>query len=200
MKLLIAVATTLLMTLSAFAKDYKAGKYDIDAAHSKVGFEIPHLVISTVEGRFTDYKGNIVLDKRFARSKFNVTINTKSIDTSVAKRDEHLRSADFFEVEKYPEIKFVSTKVSGDPEKFSVKGNLTIKGVTKPVTLEGQFLGMVKDGFGNEKAAFSAKTKINRKDFGLTWNNVVEAGPVVGDQVTIDLRVQAALEQPKAKK
>lgn len=200
MKLLIAVATTLLMTLSAFAKDYKAGKYDIDAAHSKVGFEIPHLVISTVEGRFTDYKGNIVLDKRFARSKFNVTINTKSIDTSVAKRDEHLRSADFFEVEKYPEIKFVSTNVSGNPEKFSVKGNLTIKGVTKPVTLEGQFLGMVKDGFGNEKAAFSAKTKINRKDFGLTWNNVVEAGPVVGDQVTIDLRVQAALEQPKAKK
>lgn len=200
MKLLIAVATTLLMTVSAFAKEYKAGKYDIDAAHSKVGFEIPHLVISTVEGRFTDYKGNIVLDKRFAKSKFNVTINTKSIDTSVAKRDEHLRSADFFEVEKYPEIKFVSTNVSGNPEKFSVKGNLTIKGVTKPVTLEGQFLGMVKDGFGNEKAAFSAKTKINRKDFGLTWNNVVEAGPVVGDQVTIDLRVQAALEQPKAKK
>lgn len=200
MKAIAVLLSTVFMSVSVFAKDYQAGNYQIDVAHSKVGFEIPHLVISTVEGKFTDYKGTIKLDKKFNRSKFDVVINTKSIDTSIAKRDEHLRSADFFDVEKFPEIKFVSTKVTGTPEKFTIAGNLTMKGVTKPVTLEGQYLGSVKDGFGNHKAAFSAKTTLDRKEFGLTWSNMVEAGPVVGDKVTVDLKIQAALDQPKKKK
>lgn len=199
MKLLYVVMTSLLLSFSAFAKDYKPGKYQVDTAHSKVGFEIPHLVISTVEGKFTDFSGTIQLDKKFNKSKIDIAISAKSIDTANSKRDDHLRSADFFDVEKNSDIKFVSTSITGTPDKFTVQGKLTMKGVTKPVALDAQYLGTVKDGFGNEKAAFSAKTKLNRKDFGLTWNNVVEAGPVVGDQVSIDLRIQAALEQPKKK-
>ncbi len=199
MKLLCVVMTSLLLSFSAFAKDYKPGKYQVDTAHSKVGFEIPHLVISTVEGKFTDFSGVIQLDKKFNKSKIDVAISAKSIDTANSKRDDHLRSADFFDVEKNSDIKFTSTSIKGTPEKFTVQGKLTMKGVTKPVTLDAQYLGTVKDGYGNEKAAFSAKTKLNRKDFGLTWNSVVEAGPVVGDQVSIDLRIQAALEQPKKK-
>ncbi|MCO5112578.1 MAG: YceI family protein [Bdellovibrionaceae bacterium] len=199
MKLMCVVMTSLLLSFSAFAKDYKPGKYQVDTAHSKVGFEIPHLVISTVEGKFTDFSGTVQLDKKFNKSKIDVVISAKSIDTANSKRDDHLRSADFFDVEKNSDIKFVSTGITGTPDKFTVQGKLTMKGVTKPVTLDAQYLGTVKDGFGNEKAAFSAKTKLNRKDFGLTWNNVVEAGPVVGDQVSIDLRIQAALEQPKKK-
>ncbi len=199
MKLMCVVMTSLLLSFSAFAKDYKPGKYQVDTAHSKVGFEIPHLVISTVEGKFTDFSGTVQLDKKFNKSKIDVVISAKSIDTANSKRDDHLRSADFFDVEKNADIKFVSTGITGTPDKFTVQGKLTMKGVTKPVTLDAQYLGTVKDGFGNEKAAFSAKTKLNRKDFGLTWNNVVEAGPVVGDQVSIDLRIQAALEQPKKK-
>lgn len=186
-------AITALTALSAAAAGtYAPGTYAIDASHSKVGFEVPHLVISTVEGRFTDYKGNVVLDKKFQKSKVNIDISAKSIDTSIAKRDDHLRSADFFEVEKYPALTFKSKRFTGTPEAFKVAGDLTIKGVTKEVVLDGKYLGTVKDGYGNEKAAFQAGTKINRKDFGLNWSSVVEAGPVVGDEVTISLKVQAA--------
>lgn len=178
---------------AAFAAPaYKTGTYQLDAAHSKVGFEIPHLVISTVEGRFNDVAGTIELAQKFEASKATVTAQTKSIDTGVAKRDDHLRSGDFFDAAKFPEMKFVSTAFKGKPEAFKVTGNLTIKGVTKPVSFDAKYLGAVADGYGNEKAAFSAKAKISRKDFGLTWNNVVEAGPVVGDEVTIELKLQAA--------
>ena len=175
---------------------YQAGTYNLDPMHSKVGFEVPHLVISTVEGRFTKFSGDIQLGEKLEKSKVQVAVETDSIDTGVGKRDDHLRSPDFFESKKYPQMKFESTEIAGTPEAFKLTGNLTIKSVTKKVTFEGKYLGTVKDGYGNEKAAFNAKTKINRKDFGLTWNNAVEAGPVVGDDVTIDLKLQAA----KAKK
>lgn len=191
----LALALTTGSTLglaAAPAPAYKAGTYQVDAAHSKVGFEIPHLVISTVEGRFNDVAGTIELAQKFEASKATVTAQTKSIDTGVAKRDDHLRSGDFFDAAKFPEMKFVSTGFKGSPEAFRITGNLTIKGVTKPVTFDAKYLGLVADGYGNEKAAFSAKAKISRKDFGLTWNNVVEAGPVVGDEVSIELKLQAA--------
>lgn len=170
----------------------QAGKYNLDIMHSKVGFEIPHLVISTVEGRFTKFEGEIELAEKFTDSKVSAKIETASIDTSVADRDAHLKSADFFDVAKYPSITFKSKKVTGSKDNFKVVGDLTIKDKTKEVTLDGKFLGLVKDAYGNDKAAFSASTKVNRQDFNLKWGKMVEAGPVVGDEVTITLKIQGA--------
>lgn len=193
MKLLLTIImlTCISLNISQAKTNYAIGTYNIDVAHSKVGFEVPHLVISTVEGRFDDYSGKIELAKKFSDSKVEVEIKTNSIDTAIAKRDSHLKSADFFDAEKYPTISFKGKKFIGNPDSFKVVGDLTIKGVTKKVQLEGKYLGMVKDGYGNQKTAFQAKTAINRKDFGLNWNSMVEAGPVVGDQVSISLKVQA---------
>lgn len=188
-----ALIAALALTLPGLSTAQAESKYEIDPAHSKVGFEVPHLVISSVEGKFTDFKGTVELnEKDFARSKVTAEVNVSSIDTGVKKRDDHLRSKDFFEVAKHPKMKFVSKKVVGKKSNFKMTGDLTIKGKTKPVTFEGKYLGTVKDGYGNLKAAFNASAKIKRKDFGLTWDNMVEAGPVVGDEVTISLKVQAA--------
>jgi len=185
---------TLAFVSSAFgetANGLPAGQFQLDSMHSKVGFEVPHLVISTVEGRFDKYEGSITLGDSISKTKVSVTIDTASIDTGTAKRDEHLKSADFFDVKKYPKIKFESLSAEGTPEGFKLTGNLTIKDVTKKVVLESKYLGSVKDGFGNLKIAFEGKTKISRKEFGLKWNGLVEAGPAVGDEVTIILKVQA---------
>lgn len=194
----IAGALILATSMTAFAAEkYSAGSYQIDPMHSKVGFEVPHLVISTVEGKFTKVEGSINLDKNFKNSIVQAKIDANSIDTGVGQRDDHLRSVDFFNVKENPNLEFKSTSISGSPEKFKLVGDLTIRGVTRKVTLDSKYLGTVVDGYGNEKVAIQGKTKINRKDFGLTWNNAVEAGPVVGDEISIDLRIQAA--RPKAK-
>lgn len=183
----------LLGSMNALAEQkYQAGAYDIDVMHSKVGFEIPHLVISTVEGKFNQFEGKVQLADKFAQSKVEASIDLSSIDTGVAKRDDHLKSADFFDVKTYPKMTFKSSELKGNLNLFKMTGDLTIHGVTRKVTFEGKYLGTVVDGYGNQKVAFQAKAVINRKDFGLTWNNMVEAGPVVGDQVTIDLKIQAA--------
>ena len=174
---------------------YTAGNYQIDNTHSKVGFEISHLVISTVEGTFNNYEGTFNLNKDFKKSSVTASIDIGSIDTGVEKRDGHLKSADFFDISKHPKMNFVSKSISGTPESFTIKGDLTLKGVTKSVNFKGKYLGTVKDGWGNTKAAFNAKARINRKDFGLTWSQMVEAGPVVGDQVTIELNIQGALQK-----
>lgn len=199
------LASVLVLTLAAstgFAQaKYAAGTYNVDPAHSKVGFEIPHLVISSVEGRFTAFEGTVDLNEKFEKSKAKVTIEAKSIDTGNSKRDDHLRSADFFDAAKNPKLTFESTAVTGTPDSFKLEGDLTIKGTKKKVIFDGKYLGTVKDGYGNEKGAFTATTKINRKDFGLTWSNMVEAGPVVGDEVTISLKLQAGKPSaPAAKK
>jgi polyisoprenoid-binding protein YceI len=170
---------------------YQPGTYSVDSMHSKVGFEIPHLVISTVEGKFTQFEGKLELAEKFQASQVEAKIDLKSIDTGVAKRDDHLRSPDFFDVKKHPNMTFKSTAIEGEPASFKLTGDLSLHGVTRKVTFNGKYLGSVVDGYGNEKAAFQAKAVINRKDFGLTWSNMVEAGPVVGDEVTIDLRIQA---------
>ena len=170
---------------------YDAGSYNIDQAHSKVGFEIPHLVISSVEGRFNKFDGVIVLDKDFQKSTFKSSVDVGSIDTGEKKRDDHLLSPDFFDAKKFASMTFVSSEVKGTPEGFKLTGDLTIKGVTKKVTFDSKFLGQVKDGYGNQKVAFHGTTKINRKDFGLTWSQAVEAGPIVGDTLEIVLSIQA---------
>ncbi len=170
---------------------YKPGTFQIDPAHSKVGFEIPHLVISTVEGRFTAFEGNVILDPKFEKSSVKATVEISSIDTGDPKRDEHLKSPDFFDVGKFKTMAFVSKSITGTPESFKLNGSLTIKGKTNAVTFDGKYLGIVNDGNGKEKAVFTATAKIKRAEYGLTWNKLVEAGPAVGDELTIQLKIQA---------
>lgn len=190
-------AGLIFLTMAYGKEKYEPGKYNVDGMHSKVGFEVAHLVISTVEGVFTKYEGVIQLDKEFKKSKVDVKIDADSINTQVAKRDEHLKSPDFFDAAKYPKLSFQSLEIKGSPDKFKLIGNLTIKDQTKKVTFDAKYLGEVKDGYGQLKAAFEASTEISRKEFGLTWNNAVEAGPVVGDKVKIILKIQSALEVEK---
>jgi polyisoprenoid-binding protein YceI len=176
---------------AATATGTKPGTYLIDPAHSKIGFEIPHLVISTVEGKFTKVDGNVTLAEPFAKSTVTATVDISSIDTGNPKRDDHLRSPEFFDVGKFLKMSFAGHSVTGTPQAFKLHGDLTIKGITKPVTFDGKYLGMVNDGMGNDRVAFTATTVIKRGDFGLKWNKMVEAGPVVGENVTIQLRIEA---------
>jgi polyisoprenoid-binding protein YceI len=169
-------------------------KWNIDAAHSGINFSIKHLVVSKVRGRFARYSGTLELDTQdLTRSKLEATIEAASIDTGVGQRDDHLRSADFFDAATYPELRFVGKrieKVSG--QDYRVHGELTIRDVTREIVLEVEYGGQAKDPWGNERVAFAAKTSINRKDFGLNWNQALEAGGVlVGERVDIELELQA---------
>lgn len=199
MKATLITLLSLTLSLTAFgAAKLDAGKYNVDPMHSNVDFEIPHLVISSVEGHFKTFNGALTIDeKNFEKSKLDAEVEIASIDTSVNDRDNHLKSPDFFDAAKYPKMIFKTTAIKGTPESFKLMGNLTIKGTTKPVTFDAVYKGSVKDAYGNLKTAFTATTKISRKDFGLTWNKMVEAGPVVGDEVTIRLKVQATKEVAK---
>jgi polyisoprenoid-binding protein YceI len=204
MKVFAMIAPALLIGQLALAQVKIAdGTYKMDAAHSKVGFEIPHLGISTVEGKFTDFEGTIVVDPKIEKSKVDITIKTASIDTAKKDRDDHLRSPEFFDSKKFENMIFKSKKVSGTPDAMKIEGDLTIRGVTKPVTLDAKFTGSQKDPWGNDRIAFRATTansKIVRKDFGLTWSKMVELVPVVGDEATIDLKIEAIKEKAPAKK
>jgi polyisoprenoid-binding protein YceI len=167
--------------------------FDIDISHSSVGFTVRHLVISKVHGQFTKWSGSIAFDSaNYSASKVEVSIDAASIDTRDEKRDGHLKSPDFFDVEKFPTLTFKSTKVEGSGETVKVHGELTIHGVTKSVVLDGEYVGRGKDPWGGERIGFTAKTKIDRKDFGLGWNQALEAGGVlVGENIDITLEVQA---------
>lgn len=174
------------------APKIEAGKYALDATHSKVGFDVGHLVISSVEGRFNDVTGDIEMGKKIEDTKITAKIDVKSVTTGNGDRDHHLTGPDFFDVAKFPEMTFVSKTVSGKSDALKIKGDLTVHGVTKPVTLEGKYAGVVADLYGNDRIAFVANGKISRKDFGLTWNKAVEAGPVVGDEVSLQIKIEAA--------
>ena len=189
---------TLGLCASAFAaKAIPEGKFAIDGMHSKIGFEVPHLVISTVEGKFNKYEGTFTVDKKIDKSKVEVSIDTDSIDTSIGQRDTHLKSPDFFDAAKYPKMTFTSSKVSQKDDTLTITGDLKIKDVSKKITFDLKYLGAVKDGYGAEKLAFKGKTKISRKEFGLKWNQAVEAGPVVGDEIEISLALEAAAVKVK---
>jgi polyisoprenoid-binding protein YceI len=168
-------------------------RWDIDVGHSAIHFWVRHLVISKVHGRFARWSGAIELDPQdLTRSSVEVKIDATSIDTQVADRDTHLRSPDFLDVAKYPELTFRSTKIEKAGGGYRVLGDLTIHGVTKPVTLEAEFAGTAKDPWGNERAGFSAKTSLDRREFGLTWNAALEAGGVlVGEKVEISVELEA---------
>jgi len=167
-------------------------RYQIDTTHSSIEFSIRHLVIAKVRGRFTKFTGAIELEEDLARSSVSVEIEAASITTNEDKRDAHLRSADFFDVESFPLLAFTSKQVELDGSDLRVTGALTIHGVTRDVVLVAESLGTAKDPWGNERIAFTAKTSIDRKDFGLHWNQVLEAGGfMVGTKVEIGLDVQA---------
>jgi polyisoprenoid-binding protein YceI len=167
--------------------------WSIDPAHSHVEFAVKHLMISTVKGRFGGVRGTIRTDEADpARGQVEVEIDADSIDTKEAQRDAHLKSADFFDVEKFPKITFKSTQITDvDGDSFRLTGDLTIHGVTRPVTLDVTSEGRGKDPWGGERAGFSATGKIKRSEFGLTWNQVLETGGfVVGDDIKISLDVE----------
>lgn len=172
----------------------KNGTWVIDPSHSDVTFSVKHLMISKVKGKFAAFSGTIVTTNDDA--KVDVEIDAQSIDTSDKNRDEHLRSAEFFDAATYPKVVFTSTNMKHvSDENYLLHGNLTIHGVTKPVELKVEFGGVNTDPYGQTKAAASAVTKISRNDFGLTWNTALETGGVlIGDEITINIDVQAVLQ------
>jgi polyisoprenoid-binding protein YceI len=171
--------------------------WTIDPSHTLVEFSAKHMMITTVKGRFADVKGMLTLDEAApARSSAEVEIAAASIDTRTEQRDQHLKSADFLEVEKYPTITFRSRRVEGattEPDKpFRVVGDLTIRGVTREVTLDAVYEGRGRDPWGGERVSFAADTKIDRRDYGLTWNAALETGGVlVSNEIKIHVEVQA---------
>jgi len=168
-------------------------KWTIDPSHSEIGFKVKHLMITNVKGVFNEFKGNVeTLSMDFATALVNFVMNPGSINTGSADRDAHLKSPDFFDVEKYNEISFKSDGLKkGGDNTYVMTGDLTIKGVSKRVTLNVEFNGLMKDPWGNEKAGFSLSGKINRKDWGLNWNAALETGGVlVGEEVSIVAEVQ----------
>ena len=177
--------------------------FTIDPVHSQVGFTIRHIV-SRVPGRFDTFSGEITVDREnLATSKVSAEIDCGSINTGNPKRDGHLKSPDFFNAEKNPKITFVSTNATASSkERLSLTGNLTMAGVTKPVTLDVKILGFAADpmGPGGQRAGFEAKTTLNRKDFGISWNRMLDAGgTILGDEVEITLLVEAAAAAPSPK-
>jgi polyisoprenoid-binding protein YceI len=173
-----------------------ARTFAIDKAHSEVTFQVRHLV-TKVRGRFTDFSGTVQFNQaQPEQSSVTFTINTASVDTGTPDRDAHLRTDDFFAVEKHPTISFVSSRVTKkSDELFDVTGTLTIRDVVKEITLPVIYLGEAKDPWGNARAGFESEITVNRKDFGLAWNAVLETGGfLVGDEVKISISVQAVAQ------
>ena len=195
----------ILVTLSAqagMATFAQATEYTVDKDHSHVGFMIRHLV-GKVPGSFKDFEGAFNFDEKKPESfKGKFEIKTASVDTANEKRDGHLKSADFFDSEKFPTMTFESKKAhSKGDKKFTVDGDLTLHGVTKPVTLEVEYTGTQKDPYGNTKAGFSASTKLNRKDFGIVWNKTLDTGgTILGEDVKVDLDIEATAKIADAAK
>ncbi len=181
-----------------FAGSLDARTYEIDLDHSSVGFKIRHL-LSHVQGRFKDFKGTFEIDdKTGALVSIKASIQAISIDTNVEKRDNHLRSPDFFDVQKFPTLEFVSDPFSlAQGQSGKIPGRLTLHGVTKPVVWDAEFAGEAQDPWGNKKAAFSLTMKrLNRKDYGLSWNKALETGGLlVGEEVDIDVGVEGDLQK-----
>jgi polyisoprenoid-binding protein YceI len=167
--------------------------WDIDVGHSAIHFYVRHMVISKVHGRFARWSGALALDQQdLTRSTVEVSIDAASIDTQVADRDAHLRSAEFLDAATYPQLTFRSKRIEKAGDGYRVVGDLHLHGVAREVTLEAEFAGTGKDPWGNERAGFSAKTSIDRRDFGLVWNAALETGGVlVGDKVEIAIELEA---------
>ena len=170
-----------------------AGTYVLDPFHTRIGFIARHLMVTKVRGNFTEFDGSITIAENPADSTAQASIKALSIETGAPDRDTHLRSGDFLEAERYPELTFANARVvSQQGSRFTVLGDLTIKGVTKQVELAVELDGVVTDPYGNEKLAVTAHTEINREDFGMTWNAALETGGVlVSQRVQIEIEAQA---------
>jgi len=191
-------AFVFLATLFAITATMAADTYNLDRSHSSAGFRIRHLV-SNVTGRFGDFSGTIQLDAADpTRSSVTFAIKAASIDTAEPKRDAHLKSPDFFDAEKFPELTFTSTKIAkGAGSTFQVTGNFNMHGVTKEITIPVDFLGTSKDPWGNERAGFAASFVLNRKDYGIEWNKVLDAGgTLLGNEVTASIDLEAMKAKP----
>lgn len=177
-----------------------ARPWPIDPTHSSVEFAVRHMMVATVKGTFRSLSGAVELDEAdWQKSRITAEIDTASIDTGVADRDNHLRSADFFDAAKHPKITFHSTAIEPDGgESGKVHGEVTIHGITRPVALDVTYLGEIKDPWGNRRRGYAAETTLNRKDFGMTWNQVLDTGGVlVGDRIKVALNIET-VEKAKA--
>jgi polyisoprenoid-binding protein YceI len=187
------------MTTSAgHLPGFIAGTWAIDPNHSDVSFVVRHLVVSKVHGRFDAYEGTIVTDEDLSRSSVTVTIQAASVDTHLPIRDNQVRSADFLDAEHFPNMTFTSTTIRSEQDRYRVKGELTIRGATRPVTLDLTVNGFTPDTFGDTRLSISATTEINRNDFGVSFNAPIPGtanGMLLSDRVTIALDVEAVLQR-----
>ena len=175
---------------------YVTGTWTIDPVHSEVGFSVRHMMVSKVRGKFTTFEGSVTTAENPLESTVSATVDLGSIDTGNADRDNHIRSADFFEVDAHPTMTFTSTGIRADGGDFVLDGDLTIKGVTKPVSLDLELGGFGPDAYGGTRAGFSASGVINRRDFGVDFNAAMETGGVVvGDKVTLNLEIELVLDE-----
>ena len=177
---------------------YIAGTWAIDPVHSEVSFVVRHMAVSKVRGRFDKFEGTIVTGEDPLASSVNATIDATSISTGQEQRDAHIRSADFFDIDEHPTFTFTSTGVKPDGDDFLLDGDMTIRGATKPVTFKLELGGFGPDAFGGTRAGFSAKTEINRHDFGVSFNGPIPGVPgglIVSDKVTIHLEIEGVLQQ-----
>jgi len=174
---------------------YVTGTWTIDPVHSEVGFTVRHMMVSKVRGKFTSFEGSVVTAENPLDSTVTATVDLASIDTGNADRDNHIRSADFFDVDAHTTMTFTTTGIRADGGEYVLDGDLTLKGVTKPVSFELELGGFGPDAYGGTRAGFSATTTINRKDFGVDFSATMEAGGlVVGDKVTVTLEIEVVLD------
>lgn len=192
MRFITKITSTLLLTFGLA----NATPYILDDSHTYVGFSVKHLMITNVKGEFKTYNADIDFDAKTNTFKsFKAEVETKSVDTGIEKRDEHLRSEDFFLSEKFPKMTFVMKSYKADGKEVKMSGDLTIRGITKPITLNVEDIATVKDLQGNERVGFSLKGKINRMDFDLKWNKALETGGLaVSEEVKILVEVEAIKE------
>jgi len=175
---------------------YVAGTWTLDPAHSEVSFSVRHLAISKVRGTFEKFEVTVVTAENPEDSTLTASIDVASVNTNQAQRDEHLRTSDFFAVDEFPTMNFVSTGLRHDGEDFYLDGDLTLRGVTKPISIKGEFGGIITDGYGQTKAGASGTVKLNRKDFGVNWNAAIEGGGLtLGDEVTVTIEGQVVLQK-----
>jgi polyisoprenoid-binding protein YceI len=178
---------------TSLRRDQLTGDYTIDPAHSRFGFVARHAMVTKVRGQYREFEGKLRLNGDDPAGSYGeVTIKAASIDTGNGQRDDHIRSNDFLAIDRYPDISFRTTSIAGDGDQFKVMGDLTVRGVTRPVTVEVEFLGAGLDPWGNTRVGFEGSTTINRKDWGVSWNLALEAGGVlVSDKVRLEFEIAA---------
>ncbi len=187
----IKILITLLVAASAIARSVAADTYNVDTNHSTVGFSVSHLVINKVHGKFNEFSGTVVVDNN-AITEAKGTIQAKSVDTGIARRDAHLRTPDFFDAQKYPTITFVSKRAEKQGDETVLIGDFTMRGVTKEIALPVKLSGPITDPWGGTRIGLEAKTKVSRKDYGISYNQSSKTGTaVVGDEIEIEINAEA---------